>query len=104
MVDRRPSRPVAARAGRLSTQQQTQHNYTHVRGSVHARAQTRGDFLASGGSNRLMSVQEVADYLGVPKTTIYDRWKEWGLPAHRVGRHLRFRERNVETWLERQAA
>ncbi|WP_431933738.1 helix-turn-helix domain-containing protein [Nonomuraea jabiensis] len=51
-----------------------------------------------------MSVQEVADYLGVPKTTVYDRWRAWGLKAHKVGRALRFRERNVESWLERQEA
>ncbi|WP_344917427.1 helix-turn-helix domain-containing protein [Streptosporangium oxazolinicum] len=50
-----------------------------------------------------MSVEDVADYLGVPKSTVYDQWKTWGLPAYRVGRNLRFRERNVESWLERQA-
>ncbi|GAA4187156.1 hypothetical protein GCM10022252_20220 [Streptosporangium oxazolinicum] len=59
--------------------------------------------MSSGGSNRLMSVEDVADYLGVPKSTVYDQWKTWGLPAYRVGRNLRFRERNVESWLERQA-
>ncbi|NRQ38264.1 helix-turn-helix domain-containing protein [Nonomuraea sp. NN258] len=50
-----------------------------------------------------MSVEEVAAYLGVPKSTVYDRWKDWGLKGYRVGRYLRFRERNVETWLEHQA-
>lgn len=50
-----------------------------------------------------MSVQEVADYLGVSKSTVYSRWKAWGLKAHKVGRHLKFRERDVESWLERQA-
>ncbi|MFF4620907.1 helix-turn-helix domain-containing protein [Nonomuraea jabiensis] len=69
-----------------------------------APAHRTGERLASGGSNRLMSVEEVAAYLGVPKSTVYDRWKDWGLPAFRVGRSLRFRERDVETWLAKQAA
>ena len=52
-----------------------------------------------GGSNRLLSVEELAAYLGVPKKTVYDRWRQWGLRGYRVGRSLRFRERHVEEWL-----
>ncbi|QVJ00281.1 helix-turn-helix domain-containing protein [Nocardiopsis eucommiae] len=58
--------------------------------------------MSLGGSNRLMSPDEVAAYLGVPKKTVYDRWKEWGLRGIKVGRHLRFRERNVEAWVNAQ--
>lgn len=54
---------------------------------------------AIGGSNRLLTVDEVAAYLGVPKKTIYGCWQEWGLKAYKIGRHLRFRERHVEEWL-----
>jgi excisionase family DNA binding protein len=53
-----------------------------------------------GGSNRLLSVEELAAYLGVPKKTIYGRWRQWGLRGYRVGRHLRFRQRHVEEWLQ----
>ena len=52
-----------------------------------------------GGSNRLLSVEELAAYLGVPKKTIYSCWRTWGLRGYRVGRYLRFRERQVEDWL-----
>jgi hypothetical protein len=40
-----------------------------------------------GGSNRLLSVEESAAYLGVPKKTVYGRWRQWGLRAlaHRPG-------------------
>lgn len=58
--------------------------------------------MASGGSNRLMGVDEVAAYLGVSKSTLYDRWRPWGLRGHRIGRYLMFRERDVETWIDRQ--
>ena len=52
-----------------------------------------------GGSNRLITVEELAAWLGVPKKTVYGCWRQWGLTACRVGRHLRFRERHVEEWL-----
>lgn len=52
-----------------------------------------------GGSNRLLTVAELADYLGVPKKTVYGCWQRWGLKAFKVGRQLRFRERHVEEWL-----
>jgi excisionase family DNA binding protein len=53
-----------------------------------------------GGSNRLLSVEELAAYLGVPKKTVYGCWRQWGLRDYRVGRYLRFRERHVEEWLQ----
>jgi excisionase family DNA binding protein len=53
-----------------------------------------------GGSNRLLSVEELAAYLGVPKKTVYGCWRDWGLRGYRVGRYLRFRERHVEEWLQ----
>ena len=49
-----------------------------------------------GGSNRLLSVEELAAYLG----TVYGCWRQWGLRGYRVGRYLRFRERHVEEWLQ----
>jgi excisionase family DNA binding protein len=53
-----------------------------------------------GGSNRLLSVEELAAYLGVPKKTVYGCWRAWGLRGYRVGRYLRFCERHVEEWLQ----
>lgn len=71
------------------------------RGSVRHRAVGRAPV---GGSNRLLSVDELAAYLGVPKKTVYGCWRQWGLRGYRVGRHLRFRERHVEEWLRNQEA
>jgi excisionase family DNA binding protein len=56
-----------------------------------------------GGSNRLLSSVEVGELLGLPERTIRARWRDWGLPAHRIGRALRFRERDVLAWIDRQA-
>jgi excisionase family DNA binding protein len=48
-----------------------------------------------GGSNRMLSARDVAAILGIPERTVRDKWREWGLPAYRIGRHLRSKERDV---------
>jgi len=57
-----------------------------------------------GGSNRLLSSRDVAAILAIPERTVRDKWKEWGLPAYRIGKHLRWKERDVCAWIERQSA
>jgi excisionase family DNA binding protein len=57
-----------------------------------------------GGSNRLLSSRDVAAILAVPERTVRDKWKEWGLPAYRIGKHLRWKERDLYAWIERQSA
>jgi excisionase family DNA binding protein len=57
-----------------------------------------------GGSNRLLSSREVAAILGVRERTVRAMWKEWGLPAKRIGKQLRWRERDLYAWIERQNA
>ncbi len=52
---------------------------------------------------RLLSVQELAQYLGVPAATLYQwRYRGEGPPGFRVGKHLRYRWGDVEDWIERQ--
>ena len=57
-----------------------------------------------GGSNRLLSSRDVAAILAIPERAVRDRCKEWGLPAYRIGKHLRWKERDVYAWIERQSA
>lgn len=53
----------------------------------------------------LWSIDELAEYLGVPARTIYAwRYKRLGPPALRLGKHLRFRREDVEAWLAEQSA
>jgi excisionase family DNA binding protein len=55
-------------------------------------------------SDRLLSPQEVADYLGIPLPTIYRwRYRGEGPRGFRVGRHVRYRREDVEHWLEQHA-
>ena len=57
-----------------------------------------------GGSNRMLPAREVAAILAVPERTVRDKWREWGLPAYRIGKHLRWKERDVHAWIDRQTA
>jgi excisionase family DNA binding protein len=76
-----------------------------VAGGERASSRHRGAGGAPvGGSNRLLTVDELAAYLGVPKKTVYGCWRQWGLWGYRVGRYLRFRERHVDEWLQNQEA
>jgi excisionase family DNA binding protein len=54
---------------------------------------------------RLLSVDEVAEVLGVPVRTLYQwRHKGVGPVGLRVGRHLRYRAADVSEWIDRRAA
>ncbi|WP_406438949.1 helix-turn-helix domain-containing protein [Streptomyces sp. NBC_01613] len=53
-----------------------------------------------GGSNRLLTPAEVADWLKVSEVTVKNRYRKWGLKAQKVGRLLRFRERDIVAYLD----
>ncbi|MEU1629333.1 helix-turn-helix domain-containing protein [Streptomyces sp. NPDC020096] len=53
-----------------------------------------------GGSNRLLTPAEVADWLKVSEVTVKNRYRNWGLRAQKVGRLLRFRERDIVAYLD----
>jgi excisionase family DNA binding protein len=58
-----------------------------------------------GGSNRLLPLTEAATLLGIERPrTLRDNWRRWGLTAYKVGRELRFRERDLNAWIAKQAA
>ncbi len=55
--------------------------------------------------DRLLTVEDLADYLDVPVATVYAwRYRRQGPPGFRVGRHLRFRWSDVERWIEDRIA
>ncbi len=53
------------------------------------------------GLEPLLSIETLAEYVGVPVVTIY-RWRTEGKGpcAVRIGRHLRFALSDVRAWLE----
>jgi excisionase family DNA binding protein len=57
----------------------------------------------TSGLDPLLSIEELAEYLGVPITTIYD-WRVDGKGSCgvRVGRHVKFAVSDVLSWIDEQ--
>ncbi len=52
---------------------------------------------------KLLTPQDLADYLDVPIKTLYAwRYRKEGPPSYRIGRHLRYRPSDVEQWIDRR--
>jgi len=50
--------------------------------------------------DRLLTVEDLAEYLGVPVATLYAwRYHRQGPPGFRVGRHIRYRWADIEEWI-----
>ncbi|GGP98348.1 hypothetical protein GCM10010215_25010 [Streptomyces virginiae] len=56
--------------------------------------------MAQGGSYRLLTPAEVAEWLRVSEVTVKNKYRSWGLRPQKVGRLLRFRERDVVAYLD----
>ena len=52
-------------------------------------------------SDQLMSTEALAEYLGIPTTTIY-KWRVQGTAPRgiKIGRHIRYRASEVRRWLD----
>ena len=56
--------------------------------------------MTRGGSNRLLTVEEVAAWLKVSESTVRNKYRAWGIKPQKVGRLLRFRERDIDNDLD----
>ena len=48
----------------------------------------------------VMTVDELAAYLKIPKSTLYKLVREGQIPSQKVGRHWRFRKETIDRWLD----
>ena len=46
-----------------------------------------------------MSVDEIGDYLRVKRDTVYNWISERSMPAHKIGRHWKFKRDEVDEWV-----
>jgi excisionase family DNA binding protein len=54
-------------------------------------------------NERLWTVDDVADYLGIPKQTLYQwRTRGYGPRGCRVGKHVRYVAADVKGWIDAQ--
>ena len=54
-------------------------------------------------TTQLMTVEEVAEFLRVKTSTVYEWAKNGKLPGVKVGRLWRFERKKVEAWLQNAA-
>ncbi len=73
-------------------------NYLQIQGAFYV-----GDFTMMKQPDTIMTVQEIADYLKIPKSTVYKLAQESKIPAQKVGRHWRFKREVLDRWLENRS-
>jgi excisionase family DNA binding protein len=50
--------------------------------------------------DRWLSVDEIGEYLGVKRDTVYKWVNEKNMPAHKIGRLWKFKKEQVDKWVE----
>ena len=50
--------------------------------------------------DRWLSVDEIAEYLGIKRDTIYKWLNRKNMPAQRMGRLWKFKKDQVDAWIE----
>ncbi len=50
----------------------------------------------------VLTIDELAAYLKVAKSTLYKLCQEGKVPGQKVGRHWRFRKETIDRWLDEQ--
>jgi len=50
-------------------------------------------------TDRWLSVDDIAEHLGVKRETIYNWVSQRNMPAHKVGRLLKFQVKEVDEWV-----
>lgn len=56
------------------------------------------------GEDRWLSVDEIADHLGIKRDTVYKWIGERQLPGHKIGRPWKFNRKAVDEWVKSGAA
>ena len=47
----------------------------------------------------ILTVDEAAEYLRIPKSSLYKLAQDGKVPCQKVGKHWRFRKEAIDTWL-----
>jgi excisionase family DNA binding protein len=47
----------------------------------------------------ILSLEQLAEYLNLPKSTVYRQARSGRLPGKKVGRQWRFRKQTIDEWL-----
>jgi len=55
-------------------------------------------------SEAWLSVEDIAEHLGVSKDTVYTWVAQKGMPAHKVGRLWKFQASEIDDWVRSDGA
>lgn len=50
----------------------------------------------------IMTIEDLAEYLKISKSTLYKLAQQGGLPGQKVGKRWRFHKDAIDNWLKRQ--
>jgi len=51
-------------------------------------------------SSDVLTIDELAAYLKISKSTLYKLVREGKIPSQKIGKHWRFRKSAIDQWLE----
>ena len=49
----------------------------------------------------ILTIDDLAGYLRIPKSTLYKLVREGAIPSQKVGKHWRFHKSAIDEWLSR---
>mgnify|MGYP000867949718 CR=1 FL=1 len=52
----------------------------------------------------VLTIEDLASYLKIPKSTLYKLVREGKIPSQKIGRHWRFRKEAIDRWLDERRA
>ncbi len=53
-------------------------------------------------AGEVLTIEELAEYLKIPKSTLYKLVREGSVPCQKVGKHWRFHKNAIDRWLEQR--
>lgn len=56
----------------------------------------------SSEPQQVMTIDELAEYLQVAKSTLYKLAQDGKVPGQKVGKHWRFRKETIDRWLDQR--
>ena len=55
-------------------------------------------------SDEVMTIEELATYLKIPKSTLYKQVQEGKVPGQKIGKQWRFGKKAIDRWINESGA
>ena len=55
-----------------------------------------------GPAGEVLTIEELAAYLKIPKSTLYKLARDGSVPCQKVGKHWRFHKDAIDEWLKQR--